>query len=106
MGDDKKTPEISDEMKELLDDEQIRKFFQSMDPNRPKTNPFLTDEAEESVRGKASGLTLKQPEAKEEKVYGIADTQHTKHIRDVARHFSLIGSAVALTIAIILSILL
>ena len=87
-----------------LDDDQIRAWFQSRDPNRPKPNPFLTAEAEESVRGKASSLTIKQ-EKKEEKLYGISFSQHTKHIKEVARHFFFIGLSVALFVAIVLAII-
>ncbi len=103
MSDDKK--KIDDEMEDLLDDDDLRKFFQSRDPDRPKSNPFLDADVEESIRGKASTLTPKEV-VEEENVYGISYTQHTKHIRDVARHFFLIGSAAALVLAIVLAAIL
>lgn len=102
MSDDKK---IDKEMKDLLDDDEIRKFFQGRDPDRPKSNPFLDADVEESIRGKASTLTLKEV-VEDETVYGISYTQHTKHIRDVARHFFLIGTAAAFVLAIILAVIL
>ncbi len=98
MNNDKK---VSENMEELLDDDDIRKFFQSRDPDRLKVDPFLDSDLEESIRGKASTLTPKEA-VEEERVYGISYTQHTKHIRDVARHFSLIGSAAALMLAVFL----
>ncbi len=91
--------DISDE----LDDEQIRAWFQSRDPSRKKVDPFLTDEARESVKGKASPLTIK--EEKEEKAYGISFSQHSKHVRNVARHFFFFGSSVTLVVAIILALI-
>ncbi len=103
MSDDKK---IDDEMEDLLDDDDIREFFQSRDPDRPKTNPFLDADVEESIRGKASVLTPKEVVEDDANVYGISYTQHTKHIRDVARHFFLIGSAAALVLAIVLAAIL
>ncbi len=93
-----------DDLSKELDDDQLREWFQSRDPNRKKVNPFLTAEAEESVKGKAAPLTITE-EAKEEKAYGISYSQHEKNIRDVSRHFFFIGSSVALLIAIILSLL-
>lgn len=90
-------------LEEELDDDAIREWFASRDPNRPKVNPFLTDEAEESVRGKASSLTIKKEE--KEKLYGISYSQHTKSVREVARHFFLIGSAVTLFVAIVLALI-
>lgn len=103
MSKDKK---ISDDIEDLLDDDDIRKFFQGRDPDRPKVYPFLDPDVEESIRGKASTLTPKEVVEDKEKVYGISYTQHTKHIRDVARHFFLVGSAVALILAIVLAAIL
>ena len=91
-------------LSEELDDDQIREWFKSRDPNRKKPNPFLTEEAEEAVRGKASTLTVKK-EKEEEKLYGISYSQHTKHIREVARHFFFVGSSVALFVAIVLAVI-
>ncbi len=88
---------------EELDDDQLREWFASRDPNRTKVNPFLTDEAEESVRGKASPLTTKKEE--KETLHGISYSQHTKSVREVARHFFLIGSAVTLFVAIVLALI-
>lgn len=88
---------------EELDDDKIREWFLSRDPNRKKVNPFLTEEAEESVKGKASTLTIK--EAQKETTHGISFSQHTKHVRNVARHFFFFGSSMALAVAIILAII-
>jgi len=92
------------EISEELDDDQIREWFQSRDPDRKKVDPFLTEEAKESLGGKASPLTIKE-EIEQEKSYGVSYSQHTKHIRDVARHFFFVGSSAALFVAIILAII-
>ena len=102
MNDKDKKTELSKEMEELLDDDAIREWFQGRNPDRPKANPFLDPEVEESLSGRASVLTPKEDVETKEKVYGISYSQHTKHIRTVARHYFLIGSATALVLAIFL----
>jgi len=96
MVDEKEIPE--------LDDEKIREWFLSRDPNRPKPNPFLTEEAEEAFKGKASPLTIKKVE-ENEKSYGVSYSQHMKHLKEVARHFFFVGTATALFVAIILAVI-
>ena len=88
---------------EELDDDQIREWFESRDPNRKKIDPFLTDEARESVKGKSTPLVIK--EDKEATEHGISFSQHSMHVRNVARHFFFFGSSVALVVAIILALI-
>lgn len=94
---------LPEDLDDELDDDQIREWFQSRDPNRKKVDPFLTEEAAELVQGKASPLTIKSE--KEEIEHGVSFSQHTKHVRNVARHFFFFGSSVALTVAIILALI-
>lgn len=96
--------EDDENVKDLLDDDDIRKYFQGRDPSRAKPKPFLTDEAEETYRGKSSTLTAKIKEEKEE-VYGVSFTQYTKQLREVSRHFLWIGMSVAFSIAIIITLI-
>ena len=91
-------------VKDLLDDDDIRKYFQGRDPTRAKTYPFLTEESEEQYKGKSSSLTTKVKEEKEE-VYGVSFTQYTKQLREVSRHFLWIGMSVAFFIAIIITLI-
>lgn len=88
-------------MDEVLNDDQLRDWFTSRDPNREKTNPFLDADLEESITGKASSLKLK--EQTEDDTWGISYSAHSKHVRDVGRHFFFIGAGVALIVAIIMA---
>lgn len=96
--------ELTPDLEEILDDEKIREWFQSRDPNRKKVNPFLDEEAAELYSGKASSLTPSEEKAKD-KLYGISYSEHERHIRNVAKNFVYIGIAIGLTIAIILAII-
>ena len=99
---------MSDEEKKGLDDElnddQIREWFNSRDPNRKRIDPFLTEDAREDYSGRASPLTVREKDPKE-KVYGVSYTQHRKHIASVARHFAWIGISIGLFAAIIVKLL-
>lgn len=86
---------------EALDDEDIRKWFESRDPSRAKPNPFLTSDAEESVRGRASSLKIIEEDEESEQPWGVSYTQHQKHVRDVARHFFWAGMTIAFVFSII-----
>lgn len=95
--DDKKS------VSELLDDDKIREYFLSRDPNRTKPNPFLTVEAEEQYGGKASRLKIiGETTETEEKSYGISYSQHQKHVKDVAIKFLGLGISLGLLISIVL----
>jgi hypothetical protein len=89
-------------LEDILNDDDIRKFFQSRDPDRKKSNPFISEETAEQYGGKASSLTKK--EEVEEKVFGVSFSEHTKHLRQVARHFTWIGISVGLLIAILVAL--
>lgn len=98
-------PNIDKETEELLDDDQLRNWFQSRDPSRKKPNPFLDEEAQENYGGgKSSSLTIKQ-ETKE-KEYGVSYSEHRRHLRQIARHFTFIGISIALIIVIFLIVLI
>lgn len=94
---------LTADMKDILDDDQLRDYFESRDPKRKKNDPFLDADVEESVRGKSSGLTVKQP--KEEKEYGISYSQHQKHTKNIARHFFFMGVIMSLLLAILIQII-
>lgn len=89
-------------IEDLLDDDQIREFFESRDPNREKPSPFLTEEAEEQYSGRASKLKTVSEDTEEEEVYGISYTQHQKHIRQVAFRFTWVGMCLGLLTSILL----
>lgn len=97
--------EDDETLKELLDDDDIRKYFQGRDPSRAKPHPFLTEESEEQFKGKATTLKPKEVEEKED-VYGVSYTQHNKTVREIGRHFFWIGMSLAFIIAIIVTIFL
>jgi len=96
--------ELPQELEEILDDEKIREWFESRDPNRKKVNPFIDADAEELYSGRASSLTP-AGEKLENKPYGISYSEHERHIRNVAKNFAFIGIAIGLTIAIVLALI-
>lgn len=94
-----------EDLKNLLDDDEIRKYFMSRDPERKKVNPFLTIESEEQYNGKASALkVVASTEDSEEKEYGISYSQYQKQSKSIAFRFTFIGINAGLLIAIILKL--
>ena len=91
-----------DELEKVLDDDQIRNWFTSRDPERKKINPFITEEAAEEFGGKASVLTVKE---EEEKVHGVSFSEHTKQVKNVSISFTWIGISIGLILAIILALI-
>ena len=91
-----------DEMKDLMDDDEIRNYFNSRDPNRKKVDPIIDLESAEQHKGKASALT---PKEETEEIHGVSFSQHIKQIRETARHYIWIGMALAFTIAIIVTLI-
>ena len=89
-----------DELKQLLDDDDIRRYFQGRDPERKKPNPGLTEDTADQIQGKASVLTPKVE--KDDDVHGVSFSQHIKSIRETKKHYIWIGICVGLAIAIIL----
>ena len=90
------------ELKELLDDDDIRKYFQSRDPERKKPNPGLTEDTADQLKGRASAL--KPKEEAEDDVHGVSFSQHMKAISNTRRRCILAGISTGLFIAIILTI--
>lgn len=90
-----------DELKQLLDDDDIRRYFQGRDPERKKPNPGLTEDIAEQIQGKASALTPKEVK-NEDDVHGVSFSQHIKSVRETKKHYIWIGICAGLTIAIIL----
>ena len=95
--------EFPKEVEELLNDDNIRQWYQSRDPNRKKVNPFIDEETSEMYAGKAS--PLKTVEEEEEKVYGVSFSEHMKHIREVSWNFTWIGMSIGLIIAVVLAVI-
>ena len=91
------------ELKEILDDEDIRKYFQSRDPNRKLPNPGLTEETADELKGKASVL---KPKEEKEDAHGISFTQYIKGIKETLRRGILVGISIGLFLAIILTLFL
>lgn len=89
-------------MKDLLDDDDIRNYFKSRDPNRKKIDPIIDLETAEQHKGKASALS---PKEETEEIHGVSFSQHIKQIRETARHYVWIGIAMGLTIAIIVTLI-
>ena len=89
-----------DEMKELLDDDDLRNYFQGRDPKRKKVDPNISLETAE--QGKASVLT---PKKETEEAHGVSFSQHVKQIRVTARHYLWIGLILGLAIAIIITLI-
>ena len=88
------------DIKALMDDDDIRKYFQSRDPARKKVDPFIG--LESADQGKASALT---PKEEVEEVHGVSFTEHVKRIREAARHYIWIGISLGLAIAIIITLI-
>ena len=93
-------------IKDLLDDDDIRNFFQSRDPNRKKPDPFLTTESADRYKGKASALTPKENIDDEIEIHGISFTQHVKNIKETARHYLWLGISIGLVLAIVITLLI
>ena len=91
-----------EELKKLLDDDDIRGYFQGRDPTRKKVDPRIAFEHEEEDKGKASALT---PKEETEEVHGVSFSQHVKRIREAARHYLWIGLSLGLAIAIVVTFL-
>lgn len=91
-----------DEMKELLDDDEIREWFVSRDPERKKVDPFTDEETAEEHKGKASVLTPKEPT---KEIHGVSFSQHVKQIRVTARHYLWIGLSIGFFVAIIITLI-
>lgn len=96
-----------------LDDEDIRRWFESRDPERKKPNPFITQETAEQWSPKPRGLTSVNSPANSPANSAQSDqpgpptfTEHDRHIREVARRFTYMGAAAALAVAIVLVLLL
>ena len=87
-------------MQDLLDDDDIRNYFQSRDPARKKPDPFI--DLESADKGKASVLT---PKEETEDIHGVSFSQHVKQIRETARHYLWIGLSIGLVIAIIITLI-
>lgn len=89
-------------IKDLLDDDDIRNYFQSRDPNRKKP-VYYTDDDTAHTKGKATAL---KPKENNEEVHGVSFTQHVKRTKEAARHFTWIGISIGLFLAIILTLLI
>ena len=90
-----------DDIKDLLDDDDIRNYFQSRDPSRKKT--FIDPDETTKFYGKAGAL---KPKENEEEVHGVSFTQHVKRTKEAARHFTWIGISIGLFLAIVLTLLI
>lgn len=92
-----------EELEKVLDDDQLRRWFISRDPERKKIDPFISEEAAEEFGGKASTLMIKEEE--EEKVHGISFSEYTKQVKSISINFTWVGISIGLTIAIILALI-
>jgi len=92
-----------DELEKVLDDDQLRDWFTSRDPERKKIDPFITEDAAEEFGGKASVLTVKKEE--EEKVHGVSFSEHTKQVKNVSISFTWVGISIGFILAIILALI-
>ena len=89
------------ELEKVLDDDQLRDWFRSRDPERKKIDPFISEEAAEEVGGQSSVLTVKA----EEKIHGVSFSEHTKQVKNVSVNFTWIGISIGLILAIILALI-
>lgn len=89
------------ELEKVLDDDQLRDWFKSRDPERKKIDPFISEEAAEEFGGKASTLTVKE---EEEKVHGISFSEYTKQVKNISINFTWVGISIGLLLAIILAL--
>ena len=90
------------ELEKVLDDDQLRDWFRSRDPERKKIDPFISEEAAEEFGGQSSVLTVK---AEEEKIHGVSFSEHTKQVKNVSVNFTWIGISIGLILAIILALI-
>jgi len=90
------------ELEKVLDDDQLRDWFKSRDPERKKIDPFISEEAAEEFGGKASVLTAKE---EEKKIHGVSFSEHTKQVKNVSINFAWFGVSIGLTLAIILALI-
>lgn len=88
-----------------MDDDDIRRWFESRDPNRKKPNPFITQESAEQY-GARPQLTQPVSSPDAEVSQGPSFSDHDRHIRETARRFAYMGAAAALAVAIVLVLLL
>lgn len=92
----------NDELEKVLDDDQLRDWFKSRDPERKKIDPFISEEAAEEFGGKSSTLAIKE---EEEKVHGISFSEYTKQVKSISINFTWVGISIGLTLAIILALI-
>lgn len=90
------------ELEKVLDDDELRDWFRSRDPERKKIDPFISEEAAEEFGGKASALTVKE---EEEKVHGISFSEYTKQVKSISINFTWVGISIGLILAIILTLI-
>lgn len=91
---------VSKETEELLNDDDIREWFRSRDPDRKKTNPFLTDDAEKQYTGRASKLAIINKDDKEQ-IWGISYSEHQKHLKQSSKNFMWVGINIGLFLSIL-----
>lgn len=104
---DDKDKNISKKAEELLSDDDIRSWFESRDPKRKKSNPFLTDDAKEQYTGKASKLTIVDDVKKdEERDWGVSYSEHQRHLKQSSKNFMWIGINGGLFLSILLVIII
>lgn len=89
------------ELEKVLDDDQLRDWFKSRDPERKKIDPFISEEAAEEFGGKASTLTIKE----EEEIHGISFSEYTKQVKNISVNFTWVGISIGLILAIILALI-
>ena len=90
------------ELEKVLDDDQLRDWFKSRDPERKKIDPFISEEAAEEFGGRASALMVKE---EEEKIHGVSFSEYAKQIKNVSMNFTWIGISIGLILAIILALI-
>jgi len=95
-----------EELKQLLDDDDLRDYFNGRDPNRKKSDPFISEETANRHRGKSTVLTTKDVPEEKQETHGISFTQHVKSIKETARQYMWIGISVGLFLAIIITLIL
>lgn len=90
------------ELEKVLDDDQLRDWFKSRDPERKKIDPFISEETAEEFGGKASTLLVKE---EEEKIHGISFSEYTKQVKNISINFTWVGISIGLILAIILALI-
>lgn len=86
----------------LMNDDQLREWFYSRDPERKKSNPFLTEDAEKQYTGKSSTLT-KVEKVEDEKSWGISYSEHDAHLKKTSKTYFWLGVITGLIIAIVIA---